>query len=549
MDESVLVTGHAIDAIAGLDWVTINGDTPEMMPGGEFEYPLDLNFGINIIETIAQDLDHDADGLGNRSNDVRAVLQAPGFLAPTSTLLDGIVLRMEDDPGGLGQLEQMAEDMIATSDFGDMILGEIFDISECVIPNPFGGCWSTFSATGYVDSVTYSGVDVDIDPRGSGVIEARVTLNNLNVNWHANTSLGTITGDVHADSIWVDMDLDPYVSALGYLSFNLDDVTVGESGYSFTADGAIWGTLADWADVEGMIWDELESAVLDTVDDTVAPLLGDTIGDVRIDQDFEIMASVYTLTAVVQALNVDESGISVVMKTQVKADEAIGWGASAGPSGAPFFNFGEPAWESSTGTSLALNTDFINQALFAFWQGGFMDQQVTDEDLGLDMGTIGLLMPGLTDMTMLTLPMLPPVAVPRSDTSDGYEYELQLGDMAVRIYNGEVEDESLYMELFVSVIAPMNLSAGDGGTTVALEVGDPVIYVDVSSTSTASPITVETTESLLADLIPYYLPSMTGALGEVPLPSIGGFTLSSITTGMDGSDTPPGFWVLTGDLE
>ena len=54
---------------------------------------------------------------------------------------------------------------------------------------------------------------------------------------------------------------------------------------------------------------------------------------------------------------------------------------------------------------------------------------------------------------------------PRSDWSEGAEYDLQIGDMLVRIHNGEVATDTLYMELYVSVVAPMSLARLIGATT------------------------------------------------------------------------------------
>jgi hypothetical protein len=289
--------------------------------------------------------------------------------------------------------------------------------------------------------------------------------------------------------------------------------------------------------------------VKDAVYDTVPSLLEDTLGDVRVEQAFDLTDNVYTISAVVQALDVDESGISIHMKTQVTPDEATGWGVTSGPTGSPYFGFDAPSWDEATGTSLALSTDFINQALFAFWRGGLLDQEVTDEDLGLEMSTISLLMPGLTDLTILSLPRLPPVAVPREDMSEGFEYDLQLGDMLLRVHNGEVATDTLYMDIYVAVTAPMNLDAGSDGASISLALGEPEVLVDVTYAMSEMSMSPESTEALLADLIPYYLPEITGALGEISLPSIEGFTLSSISTTMDGGDTPPGYWTLSGALE
>ena len=87
-------------------------------------------------------------------------------------------------------------------------------------------------------------------------------------------------------------------------------------------------------------------------------------------------------------------------------------------------------------------------------------------------------MPGLTDMVIATEPLLPPVARPRgddADTVDGetYNYDLQLGDIYVAVYNGEATEDDLYMSLYVSTEAPMSLSASSDGTSLGWSSGSP----------------------------------------------------------------------------
>ena len=54
---------------------------------------------------------------------------------------------------------------------------------------------------------------------------------------------------------------------------------------------------------------------------------------------------------------------------------------------------------------------------------------------------------------------------------------------------------------------------------------------------------------LFGDLMPLYLPEITGALGEIPLPEIEGFGLEDVTATMDGGGSEPAYWVLSGSLE
>ena len=188
------------------------------------------------------------------------------------------------------------------------------------------------------------------------------------------------------------------------------------TGFSFEASGP-WDEIAGVVvDVEELIWDEVREAIEDAVYDTVPDLLEDSLGDVRISEDFEVLDNVYSLLAKINAIDADADGISVHLATRMLP--AVTYGVAAdgtGPDGAPRYFHTPPTWGVSTsGTNLAVNTDFINQVLFAFFEGGLLNRTLTSDDLGIDMATISLLMPGLTDMVIATEPLLPPVARPRA---------------------------------------------------------------------------------------------------------------------------------------
>jgi hypothetical protein len=67
-----------------------------------------------------------------------------------------------------------------------------------------------------------------------------------------------------------------------------------------------------------------------------------------------------------------------------------------------------------------------------------------------------------------------------------------------------------------------------------------VVYPDATSIGAAD------TEALLEELVPLLLPTLTGALGEVPIPDIQGFTVTGVTVDSEGPED--GYITLGGDL-
>jgi hypothetical protein len=523
----------------------VNGEDASF-DGGTFDHEIDFVPGLNIIETIAEDSNLDSDGIGNQSSDVRSVLQADSFHDPTTYLNDGLVVRLQDDDGGLGYLEGMASSMFSASDLAASFVGELFSASTTIGFCPV--CY-TVSATGYADSVTIGSVDLDIDPQASGLIFATVTINDVNADWHIVVTGPDVSGTMHADAVVVQIELNPYVTAWGSLVVPVVDIEVTREGFDVDVSGPL-DSIAGWigVDIEDMVWDELSDAIRDAVEDAVPDLLGDALSSLALDEDLEIMGNIFQLSARLSGLIVDDDGMDVRFKTKFTPEDVLGGGVEGGVTGSPVYGHDVPYWDDATGTTLALSTDFLNQAFYAFWQGGVLDQELDAEALGLDMATVSLLLPGITDLLIVTTPMLPPVAMPRADWVDGHEYDLQLGDLSVQLYNGELGEEFLYMELFVTAVAPLSLDEGPD-SSISMGIGDPEVYVDVVYTDPSYTISPESTESLFGDLMALYLPEITGAVGDLPLPEFAGFALAIEESGMIGADVPPGYWAVSGDLE
>ena len=91
---------------------------------------------------------------------------------------------------------------------------------------------------------------------------------------------------------------------------------------------------------------------------------------------------------------------------------------------------------------MGLSTDVLNQMMFAFWQGGMWIKASLPTTSESIRSLIGILLPGLDSMDILTTPLLPPVIVPVPETEDGNQFELQIGSMLTSIYDGEFTDEA-----------------------------------------------------------------------------------------------------------
>ena len=136
--------------------------------------------------------------------------------------------------------------------------------------------------------------------------------------------------------------------------------------------------------------------------------------------------------------------------------------------------------------------------------------------------------------------LLPPAVV----TGTGREmFDLQLGDIHLVLYNGNATTGDVLIDVYFSAFMGMDLSATSD--TLSATMGDPEVYFDVVYPE-ANTAGAKDTEALLVELVPYLLPLLTDALGEIPLPEIDGFAISGVRTNTDGPED--GFLMVRGNL-
>jgi hypothetical protein len=148
----------------------------------------------------------------------------------------------------------------------------------------------------------------------------------------------------------------------------------------------------------------------------------------------------------------------------------------------------------------------------------------------------------------VTEALLPAVVVPYRDGEEDENVQLQVGDLFVQIYDGEPSEETLYMELYVSTTSPASLTTSAAGDEISMTLGDPVVVVDVVYPAASSPEAAGA-EGAFELLLPVFLPEITGAFGEIPIPSFAGFSLTGVSTRMVGTAGPQGYLGLSGSLE
>ena len=542
----ITVMGTVTDAVSGVDSLTVADESVAVEEDGSFERVLELDFGVNIIESVASDADFDDEGVSNQSSDVRSLLYSSEWFDPDNLRFDALLVRMNEGPGGLDQLGSFAEDIMDTVDLESLLGGELYSTS--------GGFWIfAYDISMSATSVGFGDASLSVDAVSDGTLDLRLTISDLYLDFVVEGYAPLVSlpadGTVNVDAMYVDMSVRPEVVA-GTLVFTDVEVNVPDpEGLSIEIESGLSdlaGTIG--LDLEELVVTEMRSAVEGAVSGEVDGMLDGLLGDFGVEERFDVADNAYTLMAELASVSVDDGGMTLGMDTRVVPDEVLSLGALDGPDLIPVQDWLEPDFAAGdSGIQMGLSTDVLNQMMFALWQGGMLDQTLTSEDLGVDPSLLALLLPGVDDVNIATIPRLPPVFTPRSDWESGEQYDLTIGGMEVGIYDGSPAADSLVMTMFVATEIPVALGATSDEIT--LELGEASVRVDMTYAEASMGLSADTIEPLFGTILAGFIPDLAGDLSSIPLPSLDGFAIAIETTSMGGGDSPPGFWLAEGSLE
>ena len=546
-DSSDTATGTAVDEWSGVSEVSVNGEICPVDELGSWECPVTYDFGMNLLQTEA------TDGDGNPTTDTRAALS--GSFTPYGDGVDpGIMARVNES--GFDVLEDMASGFIDTSTIAGAIPSPVFyDISqwqECFDPcfGIWGGCefcWTVtwYEIAFYLQNFSISGTELDIDPKAGGYLDTMARILNPYMDWSASGSVVGISysssGYVMADNIQLDMDLTPSVSG-GQLHVATSNVSGSTTNFDFDLDSWVYDVVQFFGiNVDAIVEGYMVDALVDMAESEVPDLVNDALSDLEIAESFDMDGQTYHLDALPSDVSVDEYGLTLEFASYVTADS---WEIAASPDpGSLVYPYTPPALgNAGTQMELALGQDFINQVFFALWGGGMLDMEQTETDLGLDMDELSLFLPSLSALTVQTEALLPPVAVPGTGTA---LLDMQIGDLALSLFDGEPIESNLFLRVYVSLIAGLDLTA-TAQNTLSAALSDIEVYFDVVAPTDGSRYTAST-EAFLEALMPLLLPSLTDSLGEIPVPDFAGFTLGALGMTLEGPEW--GYLVASGDLQ
>ena len=532
----VNVKGTVSDNLGEVASLTIAGRPVTLPPaGGAFDFPVGLEYGINILDVVA------LDPYGNKSTITRAAEKSTEYYAMAGRTLatDGVdnavvlVLTQEAIDDGVRD-EPTMDDLASVF----KVLVDNLDISA-FIQNPL----ASFSCLGGNCTLDFSGIETTSTNIAltlqNGKIHMRIEL----VGFRATITLWVpcgipvvcqsnpqaLPGSATADKVVLETDIVLSVAS-GQTESRAENtvVTVENFGVDINdptgvLQGFVTGALT-W--IEGPLIDGLEVVLAGLVEEQIGSALGSLFDALAISQTFEIPSPVGNSAPNVIALETAADGIDIsperlqlrlagvaYAQAPVRPFPSLG---SIGHRGcAPYtaLTFPPPA-----PMVVGLQDSLINELLFAVWEGGTLSLAIGPGEAG----ELSIDLP-IADLELEVEPLLPPVY---NSCGDGGE-RLQLGDLYLdlRFNLGGPAHVALWLQTEAAVTLAVGTNE-EGGTQVALALGDlDPLFLEVVENEGYFAGDDQAVIDLITSLVPQLLATVTeSARFDLPTIDLGALT-------------------------
>lgn len=524
---TVTVAGTVTDNLGELESLTVNGEPVTIAPTGAFSVDLPLRYGLNLIEVVATDPG------GHTATATRATEKSTEFFPMLERTLatDGVdnaaVLVMTQELVDDGDRDEPEMDDLATL---FKVIVDNIDVSQFV-PNPL----TTFNCIGGSCTLAFSGISYSAS-------QLALTLQHGRIHMHVGFDDFAATITLFAPCSFCSSDPQPLPGSATASRVTLDtDIVVSVVNGEIVASAE--NTVAEFSDfgvnlndptgllqgiVDGAVtWIEqplitgLEQLIEGLVEEQVGDALGGLFDALNVSQAFEIPSPVgedqpgntVHLDLAPQGIDISPERLQLRLDGIAFADTPVRPFPSLGSIGhGGCATYTSLTFPPPSPMIVGLHDSFINQLLFAVWEGGTLS-------LDLGPGEADGLISGfpIADLELSVQARLPPVFNSCPDPSKQGEgtarSQLQLGDLYVDAkfnLGGPV-----HLVLWIQAEAAVDVAFGlneEGGAQVALVLGDiePLILEIVTNEGFFAGDDAAVV-ALLKDTL---LPELLGTVGE-----------------------------------
>ena len=524
-------------------WASVN-----VASGGQFNIPYDAPIGMNTIQFWASD-EFDNESFGNIS-----ILRGP-YNTDDARLTDSVQVRLNNH--GFDTITQIAEDLINSIDFSTFL--------------PANPVFSTDLEIAGIDVVSIA-MDIDENEFSMGQINLAVG-SAVSGNLDFTASIGAIQaeGVIYGDIFKSGTD-----KGIGYQW----TIPVSASGATLSGDLVLWvnggelfaeltnvdvsisnfhiGALPDYLDfVNNLISDAirdlfLEDFIEDMVMEQVAPLILDAFKAMNqeLNQDLDILGYGFELAIDFETLETVDNGITIKAKTRFKADSGGHGpkdqpGSYQTPSAPPVLGQYSPGAYIPYGFGFALDDDLLNQFLYEAYDSGLLSMRIDadNQELPLNWRTsdlaLRLLFPELqtihndAPVAIVMRPQIFPIITftnqlqKKGDTKNTVlPAELQMGDFLLDLVVEHPQDgDIIAFTLCLAVYLPVDITLDTAQNSLSMDFDTANMIFEVQTVEKSINFNEAMFEDFMPQLMEFVLPLISGVIGDITIPSFGGYSL------------------------
>ncbi len=492
--QTVTVTGTATDDV-GVTSLTINGTSVPVGSDGSFTASIAVTPGTNLLHAIA------SDASGNQGSATRAVVAGP-MTAIANPVTNGLTAALSAETFaaiGRGAANYMTSgDLATTLEAGNPVINDgAPNGPDCLY------------VQGSITSFTIGGATVGMVPQTGG-LALDGELDNVFIGMHLNYAAACINGSrditISASHVSITGNLAIGIANTdGSFAISLNNTNVNFTGLDIELGGLI-GEIADLLDLNT----SLGPIVAWAAEKFVVPSLNTAFAGLNKTEQVTVLGRTIDITVKPATINFSSEGAIVGLDTTLRAE-----GDSKSPG---FVSIAStpPMMDASHGFELAVAQNAANQLFGSLWASGGLDQNI-DLSNG-SYGNLGTLY-NAVDVT---------TAVPPFVDATGDGLVLTIGDLLGSFQNnGDVVTS-------VAINAQVDLKVTSDATgAMKLDVGTPTVYVDVDDTGVdgANELSNEQFQEILSFALSRVIAVGSGSVGAIPLPSVGGVSVTNLTIG------------------
>ncbi|MCX5747589.1 MAG: hypothetical protein NT062_34420 [Proteobacteria bacterium] len=499
----VTVKGRVHDDV-GVTAVTVNGMTATLS-GDRFSVDVPVGYGTQLLHAVALDAD------GNQGKETRAVSAGP-TRSLTTQVPQAVMASISAQT--FDAISRGATNFVKTADLTAMLAPSNPIISVG------GADPDCLYGHGAITSLTLGDFAVSMSPTAGGLY-LDATFTSPFVGMHLDYAAACIDGqrDVSAAASRIHIAglLAMSIGPDGKLVAHINNPDVSITGLDLEL-GGIPGDVVNLIHLDTAIGPILAFAT----EKFVAPMLANAI-EGSTDSQVSVLGTTVNVEVRPTKLDFDVTGAMVELDTKLRAEgDSILTGFVYVPNTAPVMS-------TSNGFEVAVSDDAVNQLLTSLWTA-----KAFDKAFDLDTGSYGEV-GRLYDRVEIA------VAAPPWVDASGAGLKLVLGDMTITFKNGN----TVATKVVANAEIDLKATAGTDGK-LRLDAGQPTVFVDLlnEGVSGANDLSSADFEHLVSFALSRAVSFGAGAVGAIPLPSVGGVGLKNLSI-----DEQTGYLVVGGSVE